>query len=159
MGASRWRASLAQSRSCVRYVRNRPVIEFVPKKRGQRVEVALLHVGRAPVSGGEGDCGLVAGEVVGRAFGVPFAFSAEGHTELPDDGWDQVIRWGHEDRIVGRTPTTMSALEIAFLPKARVGGSSLAMLNALRDRALRDCSLPSGRAKSIPSRVHPAERS
>lgn len=76
--------------------------------------------------------GLVDGEVVGRAFSVPFAFNVEGRTELPDGGWDQVIRWGHEDRIVGRSPTTMSALEIAFLPKARGAGNSLAMLNALK---------------------------
>jgi hypothetical protein len=76
--------------------------------------------------------GLADGEVVGRAFGVPFAFNVEGRTELPDGGWDQVIRWGHEDRIVGRAPNTMSALEIAFLPKARGVGNSLAMLNALK---------------------------
>jgi hypothetical protein len=28
------------------------------------------------------------GEVVGRAFGVPFAFDVEGRTELPDGGWE-----------------------------------------------------------------------
>jgi GNAT superfamily N-acetyltransferase len=76
--------------------------------------------------------GLVDGEVVGRAFSVPFAFKVEGRTELPDGGWDQVIRWAHEDRIVGRAPTTMSALEIAFVPKARGAGNSLAMLNAFK---------------------------
>jgi len=76
--------------------------------------------------------GLVDGEVVGRAFGVPFAFNVKGRSELPDGGWDQVIRWAHEDRIVGRTPTTMSALEIAFVPKARGIGNSLAMLDALK---------------------------
>jgi hypothetical protein len=36
--------------------------------------------------------GLVDGEVVGRAFGVPFAFNVKGRSELPDGGWDQVIR-------------------------------------------------------------------
>ena len=76
--------------------------------------------------------GLVDGEVVGRAFSIPFAFNVEGRTELPDGGWDQVIRWAHEDRILGRTPTTMSALEIALLPKARGIGNSLAMLDALK---------------------------
>jgi len=81
------------------------------------------------------DCafaGLVDGEVVGRAFGVPFAFKAEDRAELPDGGWDQVIRWAHEDRIVGRAPTALSALEIALVPRARGGGNSLAMLDALK---------------------------
>jgi len=61
--------------------------------------------------------GLVDGEVVGRAFSIPFAFNIEGRTELPDGGWDQVIRWAHEDRI---------------LPQARGIGNSLAMLDALK---------------------------
>jgi GNAT superfamily N-acetyltransferase len=79
--------------------------------------------------------GLVDGEVVGRAFAVPFAFGIEGRTELPDGGWDEVIRWAHEDRMAGRPPTTMSALEIAFVPKARGRGNSLAMLDAFRSCA------------------------
>ncbi|MBR1135923.1 MAG: hypothetical protein E6614_20490 [Bradyrhizobium sp.] len=84
------------------------------------------------------DCAFAAlagDEVVGRAFAVPFAFGAEGRSELPDTGWDEVIRWGHEDRMLERRPTTMSALEIALLPKARVPGSSRAMLAALKDCA------------------------
>ncbi|HLZ06458.1 MAG TPA: hypothetical protein VKR55_30465 [Bradyrhizobium sp.] len=76
--------------------------------------------------------GLVDGEVVGRAFAVPFAFGVDDRNELPGGGWDQVIRWAHEDRTAGRKPTTMSALEIAFLPKARGGGNALAMLDALK---------------------------
>jgi GNAT superfamily N-acetyltransferase len=76
--------------------------------------------------------GFIDGELVGRAFSVPFAFDIAGRTELPDGGWDQVIRWAHHDRIVGRPPTTMSALEIALLPKARAVGNSLAMMNALK---------------------------
>ncbi|MCP3460805.1 hypothetical protein [Bradyrhizobium sp. CCGUVB23] len=75
---------------------------------------------------------LLDGEIVGRAFGVPFAFNIEGRSELPDGGWDQVIRWAHEDRLVGRRPTTISALEIALVPKARGIGNALAMLNALK---------------------------
>jgi len=26
----------------------------------------------------------------------------DGRDELPDGGWDQVIRWAHEDRMIGR---------------------------------------------------------
>jgi GNAT superfamily N-acetyltransferase len=79
--------------------------------------------------------GLVDGEVVGRAFAVPFAFGIDGRTELPDGGWDQVIRWAHEDRMDWVRPTTMSALEIAFVPKARGRGHSLAMIDAFKSCA------------------------
>jgi GNAT superfamily N-acetyltransferase len=78
---------------------------------------------------------VIDSEVVGRAFAIPFAFGIEGRSELPDGGWDQVIRWGHEDRIIGRRPTTMSPLEIAFVPEARGRGNSLAMLDAFKSRA------------------------
>ena len=76
--------------------------------------------------------GIVDGEVVGRAFSVPFAFNVVGRIELPDGGWDQVIRWAHEDKIIGREPTAMSALEIALVPRARAIGNSLAMMDALK---------------------------
>jgi len=46
--------------------------------------------------------GVADGKVVARAFSVPFAFNVEGRDELPDGGWDQVIRWAHEDRMIGR---------------------------------------------------------
>jgi hypothetical protein len=81
--------------------------------------------------------GLIDGHVIGRAFSIPFAFNIEGRCELPDGGWDQVIRWGHEDRLLGRPPTTMSALEIAFVPRARSGGHSRMMLEAFKACARR----------------------
>lgn len=92
-------------------------------------EAAFAHYADGALAALAGD------EVVGRAFAVPFAFGAEGRSELLDAGWDEVIRWGHEDRMLERRPTTMSALEIALLPKARVPGSSRAMLAALKDCA------------------------
>ncbi|CCD93727.1 conserved hypothetical protein [Bradyrhizobium sp. ORS 375] len=95
---------------------------------------AMLYYGEAAFEH-YADCAFAALEddkVVGRAFAIPFAFGIEDRRTLPDAGWDEVIRWGHEDRILGRPPTTMSALEIALLPKARAPGSSLAMLNALK---------------------------
>ena len=33
--------------------------------------------------------GVVEGQVVARAFGVPFALGVEGRYELPDGGWDR----------------------------------------------------------------------
>jgi len=100
---------------------------------------AMLYFGR-PAFDHYTDCAFAAlagDEVVGRAFSIPFAFGIEDRTELPDAGWDEVIRWGHEDRMLERRPTTMSALEIALLPKARVPGSSRAMLDALKACARR----------------------
>jgi GNAT superfamily N-acetyltransferase len=76
--------------------------------------------------------GVIDGKVVARAFSVPFAFNTDGRTELPDGGWDQVIRWAHDDRMMGRTPTALSALEISLLPEARGNGNSLALLSAMK---------------------------
>ncbi|WP_238328160.1 hypothetical protein [Paraburkholderia mimosarum] len=79
--------------------------------------------------------GLVDEAVIGRAFGVPFASNIAGRMELPDGGWDEVIRWAHEDSLLGREPTTISPLEITLLPKARGFGNALALLNALKQCA------------------------
>ncbi|XUM20882.1 hypothetical protein ACRAVF_26045 [Bradyrhizobium oligotrophicum S58] len=118
---------------------------------------AMLYYDQ-PVFDHYADCAYAAlsgREVVGRAFAVPFAFGTEGRGTLPDAGWDEVIRWAHEDRILGRRPTTMSALEIALLPKARVPGSSLAMLDALgapEQRASTSCMRRCGPTRSISRR-------
>src|SRR5215813_1139257 len=100
----------------------------------QHDAAAKLYFGRGAFDGylDYAFAGLIDGKVVGRAFAVPFAFGVEGRTELPDGGWDQVIRWGHEDRAIGRAPTTMSALEISFIPQARGGGHSRMMLEAFK---------------------------
>jgi GNAT superfamily N-acetyltransferase len=75
------------------------------------------------------------GELVGRAFSVPFALDIAGRGELPDGGWDEVIRWAHEDRMVGRKPDAVSALEISLLPRARGRGHAQRMLDAMRANA------------------------
>jgi GNAT superfamily N-acetyltransferase len=79
--------------------------------------------------------GVAEGEVVARAFSVPFAFNIEDRAELPDGGWDQVIRWAHDDQMTGRVPNALSALEISLLPEWRGGGHSLAFLDAMKARA------------------------
>jgi GNAT superfamily N-acetyltransferase len=76
--------------------------------------------------------GVADGKVVARAFSVPFAFNIDGRDELPDGGWDQVIRWAHDDRLTGRVPNTLSALEISLLPEWRGGGHSLAFLDTMK---------------------------
>jgi len=73
--------------------------------------------------------------VVARAFSVPFAFKVSDRDELPDGGWDEVIRWAHEDQAVGREPTAVSALEISLLPQARGLGNSRRMLDAMKANA------------------------
>jgi GNAT superfamily N-acetyltransferase len=75
--------------------------------------------------------------VVARAVSVPFAFGdpALGRAELPDNGWDEVIRWAGADRIAGRRPNAVSALEIMVLAPYRGRGVSQFMLTAMCDNA------------------------
>jgi GNAT superfamily N-acetyltransferase len=76
---------------------------------------------------------------VARAFSVPFAFcdGTPGRGELPDGGWDEVIRWAHQDRTAGRRPTAVSALEIMVAPRLQRLGIAQRMLGAMRDNARR----------------------
>lgn len=71
---------------------------------------------------------------VGRCFSVPFAFGGA-RAELPDSGWDGVIRWAHEDGLAGRAPNVLSALEITLLPSHRGKAGSPVVLDALRRHA------------------------
>ncbi|MBX9747995.1 MAG: hypothetical protein K5Q68_00125 [Roseococcus sp.] len=71
---------------------------------------------------------------VGRAFSVPFHFGGD-RTELPDSGWDGVLRWAHQDWLYGRAPNVLSALEILLMPSHRGGGQSTVILNAMRRHA------------------------
>jgi GNAT superfamily N-acetyltransferase len=70
---------------------------------------------------------------VARAFTVPFAFrdGAAGRNELPDDGWDGVIRWADADWRAGRLATAVSALEIMVAPEHHRQGVSQRMLEAM----------------------------
>ncbi len=76
---------------------------------------------------------------VARAFGVPFCFrdGTPGRDELPDAGWDEVIRWGHADASAGCRPNAVSALEIMVAPGLHGQGVSRRMLGAMRDNARR----------------------
>jgi len=76
---------------------------------------------------------------VARAFSVPFAFrdGTRGREELPDGGWDAVIRWADEDRRAGRPAKAVSALEIMVAPRLQRRGTSRLMLAALRGNAKR----------------------
>jgi hypothetical protein len=88
-----------------------------------------MHTLALPLRGTDGD------EVVARAFSIPFAFNIEGRHELPDGGWDEVIRWAHEDRARGRQPNVVSALEVSLLPRVRGRGNARRMLDAMKQNA------------------------
>ncbi|MDB5376631.1 MAG: hypothetical protein JWR00_1077 [Rubritepida sp.] len=75
------------------------------------------------------------GRAVGRAFAVPFVSGEFGRDELPDSGWDGVIRWAHEDQALGRRANALSALEITLLPECRGRGASRVVLDAMRRHA------------------------
>ena len=72
-------------------------------------------------------------EPVARAFSVPFAFrdGTAGRNELPDGGWDAVIRWADADWRAGRRATAVSALEIMVAPEHHQKGVSRRMLEEL----------------------------
>jgi GNAT superfamily N-acetyltransferase len=75
------------------------------------------------------------GELVARAFSVPFALHRDGRGELPPRGWDQVLLWASSDRRHGLAPDTVSAIEITVARDQRGRGLSGRMLAALRHNA------------------------
>ncbi|MGW8995540.1 N-acetyltransferase [Streptomyces zhihengii] len=77
------------------------------------------------------------GEVVARAFSVPLALDADGRRELPDRGWDRMMLWAFSDLRHGRTPDTVSAVEITVAAGRQGQGISALMLAAMRDNAAR----------------------
>ncbi|MFG2329378.1 N-acetyltransferase [Streptomyces sp. NPDC048604] len=77
------------------------------------------------------------GKVVARAFSVPFQLHADGRGELPDTGWDQMLLWAFSDLRQGRTPDTVSAIEVCVDTAALGRGLSATMLGAMRDNARR----------------------
>ncbi|MEU4810218.1 hypothetical protein AB0H20_13565 [Nocardia fluminea] len=79
-------------------------------------------------------CQDEAGEVVGRAYSVPFRLD---DAELPDDGWDGAIRRGLHTSVTGAKPDTVSAIEIVIEPRRQGGGLSAEILVGLRDNAAR----------------------
>jgi GNAT superfamily N-acetyltransferase len=75
---------------------------------------------------------------VARSCSVPFALGADvGRPQLPDDGWDGVIRWAWLDELAGRAPTHVSALEVAIRPDLRGTGLASVLLEAKRANVAR----------------------
>lgn len=81
---------------------------------------------------------LVSGDqVLARASTVPFAMGIDGREELPDDGFDGVLRWAAEDVLAEREPNCVAALEISVAVEARSQGVSALALDAVRALARR----------------------
>ena len=74
------------------------------------------------------------GRLVARACMTPYLANG---SELPDDGWDGVIRSGWLARERGARPGGISALEITVRRDLQGTGLSSLMLAAMRDRAAR----------------------
>ncbi|GAA2367096.1 N-acetyltransferase [Nonomuraea africana] len=74
------------------------------------------------------------GAVAARACSIPFE-RPEG--DLPDDGWDAVVRWGAATRRRGGRADAISALDITIRDDLRGSGMSGRMLTAMRENAAR----------------------
>lgn len=72
------------------------------------------------------------GSVVARAYSVPFELNAPGRGNLPVGGWDRTLLWAFSDLRRGRTPDTVSAIEITGNQGQGISGR---MLAAMRENA------------------------
>jgi GNAT superfamily N-acetyltransferase len=71
-------------------------------------------------------------EIIARGFSVGFALGDEiGRRDLAADGWDGVVRWSWLDRIAGRAPTHVSALEVTVSGDRRRTGVATEMVRAM----------------------------
>lgn len=113
----------AFDRSWPTFMQKSPVSQFYYGYIDAVVEYALLA--------------MDAGEPVAKAYSVPFALGIPGREELPDAGWDEVIRWAHTDRLMGRDRNACSALEIVIMKERQGTGISSLMVEAMRDNAFR----------------------
>lgn len=75
------------------------------------------------------------GSVVARAYSVPFELNAPGRGNLPVGGWDRTLLWAFSDLRRGRTPDTVSAIEITVATGNQGQGISGRMLAAMRENA------------------------
>lgn len=78
---------------------------------------------------------LLAGDrVLGKAHSVAFPWDGD-EAALPDTGWDTVIARGVIGKFRGRTPSALSALEIAIDPQWQGKGLSRVLVEGLRAAA------------------------
>lgn len=76
--------------------------------------------------------------VLARTCSVPFCFGKDfRRDELPDGGWDTVVRWADYDHFLVRKPNAVSALEIVVHPNMSGQGISAQMVKAMKENAKR----------------------
>lgn len=78
--------------------------------------------------------------VVARAATVPFELPRRpdgAPFELPDDGWDEVVRWAAADLINGGRPDTVASVEVVVRHDVRHRGWGAQMITAMKDNARR----------------------
>src|SRR5580692_6121564 len=75
------------------------------------------------------------GQLVAKAYSVPFTWDEDPAVSLPGDGWDGVILSAAADRLAGRRGNLISALEISIRKDLRGSGLSRVMLGAMRENA------------------------
>lgn len=74
--------------------------------------------------------------VLARGCSVPFRFGEDVYrSDLPDGGWDAVVRWADQDYTLGREPNAVSALEITLRPTLQGQGLSTLMVAAMKANA------------------------
>lgn len=99
------------------------------------------------------------GQLVAKAYSVPFTWDEDPAVSLPGDGWDGVILSAALDRLAGRRGNLISALEISVRKDLRGSGLSRIMLGAMRENAaalgFAVWSRPCGRARSTLSQQCP----
>jgi GNAT superfamily N-acetyltransferase len=78
--------------------------------------------------------------IVARAATVPFRLprrSDGSPFELPDDGWDEVVRWAAADLLTGGQPDMVASLEVVVRHDVRHRGWGAQMITAMKDNARR----------------------
>src|ERR1700761_6644563 len=75
------------------------------------------------------------GQLVAKAYSVPFTWDGDPAVSLPGDGWDGVILSAGLARLAGRRGNLISALEISIREDLRGSGLSQVMLGAMRENA------------------------
>ncbi len=90
--------------------------------------------------------GIVNGRTVARIFTIGFNFDLPNRGKHPDGGWDQAIRWGNEDQVIGRAPDTLCALDITITPDMQGKGLAVKIIKYLKsivkDRGLKYFFVP-----------------
>jgi GNAT superfamily N-acetyltransferase len=93
------------------------------------------HLLREPLSRFQHMLCDAADAIVGVGFAVPLAWDPS--QELPDGGWDWVLRRGVEDQRAGRAPTALSAISAGVMKEHQGKGISAEIVRGMRAVAAR----------------------